>query len=159
MKSGNFKVKRALGERRGMINSPPTCYVFTAKHCVVCGFTARASPGPPDGQVFARTSNADTDLISLSLLHCSRHVEKSDLSSMRQYEDINERHSIDFLWKHCAALLHFLNLGFSEPWAAQFNFSSSGFPSLSLSHGGILLTLYSSARHLLFHSWLRSGKK
>lgn len=55
---------------------------------------------------------------------------------MKRYEDINEKHSIDFLWKHHTARLHFLNLGVPEPEAAQFNFSSLDFSSLSLSLRG-----------------------
>lgn len=68
----------------------------------------------------------------LFFLQCSLHVEKSNLSSKQQYEDINGKHSIDFLWN--TALLCFLNLGFVEPKAAQSNFLLD-FPSPSSLRG------------------------
>lgn len=59
---------------------------------------------------------------------------ESDSPCTQQYEDNNEKHSIDFLWKHYTTLLHFLNLGFPELRAAQFNFTLlDSHVSLSLS--------------------------
>lgn len=78
-----------------MINKFLVCFVSEAKFCV---FTDKAFSSP-DHRASAPSSNTDTNctLFDLSFPQCFLHVEKSDLSSTQQYEDINERHTIDFL--------------------------------------------------------------
>ncbi|KAF0044170.1 hypothetical protein F2P81_003328 [Scophthalmus maximus] len=53
----------------------------------------------PDRQVSALSFSTDTDctLYDLSFPRRSLHVEECDLSTAQQHEDIDEKHSIDFL--------------------------------------------------------------
>lgn len=89
-------------------------------------------------------------------------VEKSDSSPTKARMRTLMRSTLSIFYENAAALLNFLNLGFSEPEAVQFNFSLLGFSSLppclslfplsvSLSKEEISLTLNSCVCHLLFH--------
>lgn len=72
---------------------------------------------------------ADTDLIPLFFAACGEIRRFSYKSRMRTLM----RSTLLIFYENAAALLNFVNLGFTEPEAVQFNFSLLGFSSLSLS--------------------------
>lgn len=73
------------------------------------------------------SQTADTDLILLFFAACGELRRFSYKSRMRTLM----RSTLLIFYENAAALLNFLNLGFSEPEAVQFNFSLLLFSSLS----------------------------